>query len=243
MPKTLIIAHRGASGYAPENTMASFQKAIEMGADGIEFDVQLSKDKKLVVCHDERVDRTTDGSGFIKDLTLDEIKGLNAGKWYSEKFTNERIPTLIEVLDLVKGKDILINIELKNGIIKYNGLEEEVISLLRKLHMEQNVIVSSFNHNSLIKIKKLNKNIKTGILYVAELINPFIYAKKLEAFSIHPIYYSVSSKLIEESHKHNISVNTYTVNEHEEMEKIIKAKVDGLITNYPDKGKKILQDI
>ncbi|MTI48597.1 glycerophosphodiester phosphodiesterase [Sporosalibacterium faouarense] len=243
MKKTFVIAHRGASGHAPENTMISFQKAIDMGADGIELDVHISKDDKLIVCHDERVDRTTNGIGFIKDLTLDEIKKLDAGYWYDKKYANEKIPTLEEVLYLFQGKDILINIELKNGIIQYDKIEEKVIRVLEKFKLMDRTIISSFNHYSLIKIKEINSSIKTGALYMCGLVNPWDYVIRLNIDVIHPIYFALYPDLIKKCKERNVEINTYTVNCDEDMKKVIDLGVNGIITNYPDKAKKILEGI
>ncbi len=240
MKKVLIIAHRGASGYAPENTIIAFRKAIEMGADGLEFDVHLSKDRHLVVCHDEKIDRTTNGKGYIKDLTLKELKQLDVGSWYSKEYHNEKIPTLEEVIELTKEYDILLNIELKNGIISYDNLEEKVIDVIRKNNIEKNVIISSFNHYSIKKIRKLDSGIETGILYVAGMVDPWLYAKYLGVDAIHPIYYSISPKVIEGCENSNIKINTYTVNNKEHIKAIAKLGVNGIITNYPDRAKNVL---
>lgn len=235
-----IIAHRGASGYAPENTMSSFRKALSMNADGIELDVHLTKDGHLVVCHDERVDRTTDGKGFIKELTLSEIRQLDAGSWFNEQFKGERIPVLEEVFDLIKCKDILLNIELKSGPIFYDGIENQVIDMIRKYKMEERTIVSSFNHYSLIEIKKINRKIKTGILYMAGVVDPWIYAKRIEANAIHPLFYNINQRFIKGCRENGLTVTPFTVNEEEYMIAMIISGVSGFITNYPDKAKRII---
>lgn len=160
MNRPIIYGHRGASQYAPENTLASYNRAIEMGADGIEIDVHKSKDGHLIVCHDERVDRTTNGQGYIKDLILKEIKSLDAGSWFSKEFSGEKIPLLEEVLEFVKDKDILLNIELKNGPIFYDGIEDELIRLVRVFNLVENTIISSFNHYSLSISKILINNLR-----------------------------------------------------------------------------------
>lgn len=233
---TKILAHRGASGYAPENTLYAFKKAISMNSDGIELDVHLTKDEKIVVIHDEKLNRTTNGSGLIKDFSLSELKKLDAGSWYNPKYKNEKIPTLEEVFNLVKDKNIIINIELKNGIIEYTGLEEKVLELIHKYKIEENIIISSFNHYSLLKVKSLNSKIKTGILYVASLINPWIYAKNISAYSLNPYFYSVDKNLVINCKKNNINVIPYTVNDEEYIYKLIKSNIYSIITNYPDKA-------
>src|SRR6056297_1649122 len=152
MHSIYILGHRGASGMAPENTESAFKKALQSGADGVELDVHLTKDKELVVIHDERVDRTTDGTGYVKDLTLKEIKKLDAGSYFSPQFAGERILTLEEALELARSFK-LINIEIKNMIIKYKDIERELLGTIKKMNLESKVICSSFNHYSVALIK------------------------------------------------------------------------------------------
>ena len=238
--KTLVIAHRGASGYAPENTLCAFEKALEMGCDGLELDIHFSKDKHLIVCHDEKVDRTTNGKGLIKDMTLQEIKELDAGSWYNSEFSDERIPTLEEIFELIKDKDILLNIELKSGPIIYEGIEKALVNMIEEYGFEEKVIVSSFNHYSLIEVKKINKNIKTGILYMAGLVEPWKYAKRIGADAIHPFFYNIVPELVQRCKKNDILINPFTVNEDIYIMGVVKAGVSGVITNYPDKARKIV---
>ena len=243
MSDSKIIAHRGASGYAPENTMASFEKALSMNADGIELDVHITKDGHLIVCHDERVDRTTNGTGFIKELTLSEIRQLDAGSWFSEEFKCEKIPTLEEVFELIKHKDILLNIELKSGPIFYDGIEYQVIDMIKKYKMEDRIIVSSFNHYSLIEMKKIDKKIKTGILYMAGIVDPWVYAKRIEADAIHPLFYNINQRLIKGCKENGVLINPFTVNEEEYIIAMIISGVSGVITNYPDRAKRISEKL
>lgn len=244
MKRPLVIAHRGASAYAPENTMSSFKKAIEMSSDGIELDVHMTKDKAIVVCHDEKVDRTTNGKGFIKDLNLEEIKKLDAGSWFGDDYKTERIPELEEVLELLKDKDILLNIELKNAPIIYEGIEEKVIKLITEYNMEERTIISSFNHYSLIEVKKLNPNIKTGVLYMAGLVEPWMYAKKLKADALHPLFYNLlAPDFVRNCLSNNIMLNPFTVDDENFISNFVKANVNGIITNYPDKAVKIRNNL
>jgi glycerophosphoryl diester phosphodiesterase len=243
LKKTLVIAHRGASGYAPENTIVAFKKAIEVGSDGIELDVHFSKDRNLIVCHDERVDRTTNGVGFIKDLTLKELKKLDAGSWYNKKYKGEKIPILNEVFELVKDKNILINIEIKSGPIIYDGIEKAIVELIEKYNIVEKVIISSFNHYSLVKIKKINNNVKTGILYIAGLVEPWVYAKRLNAEAIHPFFYSVVPEIVKGCKDNGIEINPFTVDESTHIKRMIKLGVTGLITNYPDRAIEIINEV
>jgi len=243
MRKPIVIAHRGASGYAPENTLASFNKAISLGAEGIELDVHMSKDGYLIVCHDEKVNRTTDGKGYIRDLTLSEIKKLDAGSWFGKEYKNERLPTLNEVLDLIKTLDIMINIEIKNGPIFYPGIEKALLDEIKKYKIEDKVIVSSFNHYSLVEIKKIDSNIKTGVLYMAGMVDPWKYALSLGADAIHPLFYNIVPEVVRGCYENNIMINPFTVNDSEHIETITRLGVSGIITNYPDRAIDIIKNI
>ncbi len=141
----LRVGHRGAKGHAPENTLASFQLGMEMGVTAVETDVHLSKDGEVVLIHDHTVDRTTNGHGFVKDLTLAELKKLDAGSWFAARFAGERIPTLTELLIWAKDK-VGVAIEIKNGPIYYPGIAEKTIRLLREHGMERQAILISFDH-------------------------------------------------------------------------------------------------
>lgn len=239
MKDIIIYGHRGASKYAPENTFSAYNKAIDMGADGIEIDVHKSKDGHLIVCHDERVDRTTDGEGFIKDLTLEEIKKLDAGRWFSEEFRGERIPLLDEVLKFVKGNNLLLNIEIKNGPIFYDEIEEDIVKAVRAYDLVENTIISSFNHYSLAYIKNIDKQFKTGILYIAGMIEPWDYARKVGASYIHPLYLTINKEVVQESQGNGIMVNPFTVNREEEIKLMKSFNVDSIITDCPDICKKV----
>lgn len=244
MKRPIIIAHRGASKYAPENTIASFMKAVEMNSDGIELDVHMTKDKALVVCHDEKVDRTTNGKGFIKDLTLMEIKELDAGSWFGEEFKGQRIPELKEVLELIKDKEILLNIELKNAPIVYEGIEEKVVKMVMDYKMEERVIISSFNHYSLMEVKRINPKIKTGALYMAGIVEPWIYAKRINADALHPLFYNVFvPDFVKSCTENNIMLNPFTVDDEHHISALVNLKVSGIITNCPDRAIKIRDNL
>lgn len=243
MKQPLIIAHRGASAYAPENTMTAFEKALQMGAGGIELDVQLSSDGQLVVIHDEKLDRTSDGRGWVKDRTLEELKALDFGSWSSAGFAGEKIPLLEEVMDLLKQQDILLNIEIKTGIVPYPGIEQKTADIILKYNMQDRVIVSSFNHYSLVEIRRLQPEIKTGVLYMAGIYEPWKYAAGVGACAIHPLFYNVQAQIMEGCKENGISVNTFTVDQPEMIRKVALAGVDGIITNVPDAALKVLSDI
>lgn len=240
---TKILAHRGASGYAPENTMAAFKKAIELKADGIELDVHLSKDGHLIVMHDETLDRTSNGKGLILNYTLEQLKELDAGSWFSEEFKGEKIPTLNEVLDLIKETSLYLNIEIKAGYKFYPNIEEKVLNLLNEYNMMKRCIISSFDHYCLARVKELNEHINTGILYSAALYEPWEYARSLKVSALHPDYITLDEDFIKGATSHNFQINTYTVNDESAMKKLATFKVSSIITNYPDKAREIVSSI
>ncbi len=239
---TKVWAHRGASGYYPENTMSSFEEAVRQKADGIELDVHLSKDGYLVVCHDETLNRTTNGKGFIKQYDLYELKQLDAGSWFDKRFKGEKIPLLEEAIDLVKRSNMELNIEIKAGSIFYPGIEEKVLKMIDKYGIRSKVIISSFDHYSLVKIKNIDKDIKTGILYTEALYKPINYMKTTGANALHPNYITLTKDIVEEAHALGIDINTYTVNIEEHIRFIKAMNVNAIITNYPDLAKSILME-
>jgi len=239
----LVIAHRGASKLAPENTMASFRKALELGAGGIELDVHLSRDGHLVVIHDEQLGRTSNGNGFVKDKTLDELKSLDFGSWFSPEFSDERIPTLHEVLDLLDRWDGLLNIEIKNGPVFYPGIEKAVADAISDYKRANRTIVSSFNHYSLVEIRRINPHIVTAPLYMAGIYEPWEYARRLGATAIHPLFYNIVPEVVEGCRKNNIRINPFTVDQPEHIRAMVSAGVDGIITNVPDIALKLVKEM
>lgn len=236
---TKIWAHRGASAYAPENTMEAFQLANEMKADGIELDVQLTKDGEIVVIHDEIIDRVSDGKGKVRDYTLKELKALHFHKTHPE-YRDARIPTLKEVLDYVKTTSMTVNIELKTGIIFYEGLTEKTISLVKALGMEERVIYSSFNHYTIREIKKIAPQAKTGLLYADGYIDMPMYGASLGADALHPALYNLQyPDFIGLCRKKNLKIHVWTVNRKEDMKKLCELGIDAIITNYPDRAIKV----
>lgn len=234
MNNIINFAHRGASAVCPENTMAAFRKSLTLGATGIETDVQMTKDGGLVLIHDEELNRTTDGTGYIKDKTLQEVLEVDAGSWFGAAFKGEKIPTLEDLLDLLQGRDTILNIELKNGLFMYPGMEEKVIATVRDFHMSERVILSSFNHYSLAYCKSIAPDILTGILYGEGLYRPWDYAASLKADALHATHYAVLPEFVAEATKHGIDYHPFTVNDPERMKYLIAAGVAGIITDYPD---------
>jgi glycerophosphoryl diester phosphodiesterase len=240
MSKLINFAHRGASGYCPENTLAAFSKALELGATGIETDVQLTADGRVVIIHDESLLRTTGMNKLVKDATLAEISELDAGSWFSSAFAGERIPQLEQLLEMVTQTETILNIELKNGIIPYAGLEQAVIDLVRKHELAQRVIISSFNHYSLALCKQLAPDIRTGVLYMEGLYRPWDYAKSVQADALHAYHYAAVPELVAEAAANGIVYHPFTVNEPAEMKRLMDAGVAGIITDYPDRLAELL---
>ncbi|XQY90545.1 glycerophosphodiester phosphodiesterase [Metabacillus sp. HB246100] len=233
---TKIIGHRGFAGKYPENTMVSFKAAVDAGADGIELDVQMTKDGEIVVIHDETVDRTTDANGYVKDFTLEDISLLDASFTYKQFTGMVKVPTLKEVLEWGRTiPTLILNIELKNGIVTYPGLERKVIQMITSYGMEDQVILSSFNHYSLVECKRINDRIKTAILYMEGLYKPYDYAKGVGADGLHPYYLAITSSIIKESQKLNgLPIRPFTVNDEKVMRKLMVDKVSASITDLPD---------
>jgi glycerophosphoryl diester phosphodiesterase len=232
--KPLNIAHRGASGHAPANTMAAFLLATEMGADGIELDVHLSADGELVVIHDHTVDATTDGQGPVSALSLAELQQLDAGSWFDPRFAGERIPTLRQVLTAV-GQRLLINVEIK--VVPGHhppALEREAVRLIEESGMVDRVLISSFSPRSLRRVRRLNRQIPLGLLYSrpAPAVLPALLRLSYDA--LHPHYGLVDARTSARARERGQRVNVWTVNDAGEMRRMCDLGVDGIITNYPD---------
>lgn len=229
-----VYAHRGYRGKYPENTMLAFQKAIETGCDGIELDVQLSKDGEVVIIHDETIDRTTDGKGFVRDYTLEELKKFNAGKIKKGEYGFTPIPTFEEYCEWVKDFDITTNIEIKSGVFYYENLEEKTLEIVRKYGLEEKVFFSSFNHMSVHLLKKLAPDIKCGALVEYEdLGNAGYYCDKHGFDCFHPDQKTFLKEDMENCKKHGIEVNVWTVNGMGVLEKLYEWGCDGVFSDYP----------
>ena len=237
---TKVWAHRGASGYRPENTMEAFELAIKQGADGIELDVHTSADGELIVMHDETVDRVTDKTGLIKDMILEQLKELKVSTDV-EPNGIYRVPTLVEVLDLMRTTDMMVNIELKNSICFYPGMEEKILKLVKEMHMEDQLIYSSFNHYSLMQLKQLDDHVQTGILFSDGWINPAMYAKNLGINAVHPaVYHLKYPQFMEEVKRAGLKMHVWTANKPEHIQLVKDADAEAVITNYPDKALEIV---
>lgn len=236
MHRPMVIAHRGWSGIYPENTMVAFRKAVELGCDGLETDVQLSSDGVPFLLHDETLDRTTTGAGYAKDLSYEELRRLDAGCKHGEVFKGETIPSLEELLEFVARSGVLVNLELKNSIFHYQGIEAVTYAMVRRHGLESRVIISTFDHYSLRACKSLDPAVKTGALYWDCLYEPYDYVKKLGADALHPEYHSLTRDIVERSHALDLEVNAYTVDDEADISLMIELGVDGIITDCPDKA-------
>lgn len=237
MKKPLLLAHRGFSGKYPENSPLAFQKTVEeTDADGIESDVHISKDGELVIFHDATLERTSNGAGFIKDHTYEELLQLDIGSWMSPDFSGQHIWTLDQLLDFCDETHLLLNLELKNYEVFYEGLEQRVIDAIHAHDMVDRVFVSSFNHISMQNFKKLCPEIKTGLLYDKPYLDMEHYIARSNADNMHPRYMLLQyqPELMDLYHGNNMQVNTWTVNEEIEMRDMIERGVDCIISNYPD---------
>lgn len=231
----MVIAHRGFSYIAPENTIESFQRAIDIGVDMIELDIHLTKDNEIVVIHDDTVNRTTNGKGYVKDLTLNELKKLDAGSWFDPNFSVEKIPTLEEVLKISYNK-VMVNIEIKKSLhTNNNGIEELTLKLVDKYDMTKHVLFSSFNKESLKIIKEINPSVPVFILYrqrarkkIAEICSSIM------ADGFTNTRFFINKKVIKQAHLNDLSINAYVVNTRSSMKKLIKYGIDGIITDRPD---------
>ena len=229
------IAHRGFSGKYPENTMLAFQKALEAGAEGIEFDVHLTKDGQLVIIHDELLDRTTDGKGLVVEHTLEELRRLDASAEFAGVYGKNQIPTLEEYFRLIEGREFFTNIELKTGIIWYPEIEKKVLEVIDCFGRRGDTVISSFNHFSVLRMKELAPDIVCGFLEESRIIAPAAYCQRHGIECWHPLCYDMTEDVVRELKAANITINAWTVNRREDMEDMLRKGIDGVITNFPDR--------
>lgn len=243
--KVEIWAHRGASGwdkqYAPENTMPAFRKAVEMGADGIELDVQFTKDGEIVICHDETIDRTSDGKGAVRAYTLRELKRFNFCSVHPE-FGFVEIPTLREFLDFMKEEKFQLNIELKTSNYDYPGLEEATVDMIRTYNMNDRVIYSSFSYSSLRKLRHIDNKANIAILCSTNFVL-LEDIKELEAVAIHPWEQLITKENVQKWHDWGVKINIWTVDNIRRIEDLSNMGVDAIITDCPDTGIRVVSNM
>ncbi|MCY8085476.1 glycerophosphodiester phosphodiesterase [Bacillus inaquosorum] len=241
---TKIFAHRGASGQFPENTMLAFEKGIEAGADGIELDVQLTKDGRIVVIHDERLDRTTSLKGFVKDTAYDVIMTANAAAGHDQTYSDIKVPLLEDVLSWADKKDFLINIELKNSVIRYEGMEEKVLEAVKRFNIEERIILSTFNHESLALCARLAPHIERAALTSDVLYQADQYITSIPASGYHPKLNSpgTADEVLKKMRNSSIKVRPYTVNRPEDLKRLFEVGADGIFTDFPAKALALLKN-
>ncbi len=227
MQKPFIIGHRGCA-YEPENTLSSIKRAIELGVDGVEIDVRRCKSSEIVVIHDDKVDRTANGRGYVKDFNLKDLKKLNVNG-------TEKIPTLEEIIDFIRNfnyknkKSIKLVVELKE-----KGLEEDVIKTIKKYSMVGNTIIISFYHQLIKNIKKLNSKINAGILFVGNPVDAVSLAKDADAELLFPNFNFVDRGFAENARKNKLKVFVWNIDDVENLKKMLELNVDGVGSNRPD---------
>jgi len=231
------IAHRGASGHAPENTMASFRRAVELGATFVETDLQITRDAQVVAIHDFTLDRTTSGKGQVHLFTLDQIRALDAGAWFSnhgaQSFVGERVPTLQEILDFGKEHDVILYLEIKSGPAW--GVEHAVVGALRDQNASARSVILSFDPSVLDSVHRLDSTVMTGLLFEHpsnDLVERAVRAGARQLIARGDL---VTPAITEKAHQAGLQVVAWTINEEEQMRRLMDAGVDGIITDYPDR--------
>lgn len=230
-----IYAHRGSSGTHPENTISAFTATAKLPIFGVELDVHLTKDGELVVIHDESIDRTSTGTGNVKDLTLTELRKFDYGSWFSSEFANESIPTLKEVLHIFKDTNHHINIELKSDIFPYEGLGVKVLHDIETLGIADRVVVSSFDHEAIREFKKSAPHIDVAMLTMEVLVDAYDYARFIPADALHIFLPSAMRKMTKEALLKGAIIRVFTVNEIEHAHALLEIGVHAIFTDYPEK--------
>lgn len=230
-------AHRGASAYAPENTMVAFKKAFQIGANGIELDLQRTKDGKIVIFHDNKIDKKSNGTGKISDYTYKELLEFDFGSWFSKEFENERIVWFDDFMKEVSNKNLILAIELKE-----EGIEKETLEIINEYYNKDNIFITSFIYNALLNVRKLDKNIKIGWL-IKEDINPknILELTKISGNQVCPPANLVSEEGIKLARENELSVRLWGISNEEIMQAAYNLDIDGMTVNFPDKLNKLIE--
>jgi len=238
------IAHRGASGHAPENTMAAFRRAVELGAHFVETDLQITRDARVVAIHDFTLDRTTNGKGQVHLFTLEQIRALDAGAWFGDHgagaFSGERVPTVKEILDFAKEYDVIFYLEIKSGPAW--GIEHAVVAALRDQNASARVVILSFDPSTLDSIHRLDSTMMTGFLCehpTNDLVERTVRAGARQLVARGDL---ITPAVVEKAHHAGLQVVAWTINEEDQMRRLIATGVDGIITDYPDRLLSVLND-
>lgn len=236
-------AHRGFCGKYPENTMLAFRKALEAGVDGIELDVQLTKDGHVVIIHDETVNRTTNGTGLVVEYLLEDLQKLDASSIFAGQMGFNPIPTLREYFELVKDSRIVTNIELKTGVNQYPGMEAKVLELIREFKLEDRIIISSFNHHSVMRMKAMAPELVYGFLADTWILDAGAYTKSYDVPCYHPSVNMMTQEIVDELKANGRVINVWTVNKEEQIRDLYKKGIDCVIGNFPDLTAKVLKEL
>lgn len=247
-----VISHRGANIYAPQNTLAAFRKSIEIGVDGFETDVHITKDNVPVICHNYTIDDTSDGEGSISQFTLQQLKERDFGSYFSPRYKGEKMPTVDEFLSLVETADFsVLDIELKSPKEESEtSIVSETIRLVKEHGLFDKLLISSFDHKLLMQAKEIDSGCKTGYLYSPDrsiFYREHLYSRYVEfalsigADALHPHYMYVDKKYVYRAHEAGLMVNPWTVDSVKSIEKMIDSGVDGIITDMPDVVKGIIE--
>ncbi len=242
MARPLVITHRGANKYAPQNTLPAFERAVEIGTDGFETDVHITKDGEIAICHNYTIDETSTGKGKIAEMTLSQLKKFDFGSYFSKKFEGTEMPTLDEFLSFVETTDIeILNIEIKSPKENETGIVKKTIEKVKEHGLFDKLLISSFDPDLLVEAKMIDINCKTGFLYSPKSpTTPKMcwraveYAKSIGCDALHPYFLFVTEKYVKEAHAAGIKVNPWTVNMPEAIDKMLRLGVDGIITDLPD---------
>ncbi len=249
MSKVKIISHRGANRYAPQNTIPAFERAVELGADGFETDIHLTKDGIPVICHNYTINETSNGMGTVASYTLEELRKLDFGSYYDPKFKGTLIPTLDEFLEVVKQGDIeIMNIEIKGPKDKKTDIVPVMIEYVKKHNLLDRLLVSGFDTYLLKAVKDYAPDVRTAYLYgfphcdnYGAMLFPMAHAKYIGVYALHPMSCFVNKAYVKAAHLMGIKVNVWTVNPEDRIEYMINAGVDGIITDCPDRVKFVMR--
>lgn len=228
-----IYAHRGCSGTYPENTLAAFRAAAELPITGVEIDVHLTIDDEIVVIHDEKVNRTTNGKGYVKDMTLSEVRKLDAGSWFSEVWAGEKIPTLDEVFDIFENTDHRLNIELKTDVFPYVGLIDKVLEKAEKRGFSDRILISSFNHEDVQTVRR-KKSVEAAILTLDVYVDVYDYARVVGTDRIHMSLPGAFRRMATDALHKGAIVYVYTVNDIEYAKQLQQIGIHGIFTDFPE---------
>ncbi|MBE7412490.1 MAG: glycerophosphodiester phosphodiesterase [Leptospiraceae bacterium] len=249
MGKIKVIAHRGYSSHYPENTMLAFQRAVNVKADMIELDVTLTSDFVPIVIHDDTLKRTASVKGKVRNTPYATIQKLEAGSWFHRDYRGEKIPLLQDVLEFVANNPVELNIEIKSEAhdkrVSEKNIESQILPLLRNYRILNKTIISSFEPDILLRLRKLSENIKLGFIFdrkKGNIKDPFLFAKEIQAYSIHLHKRLIKKSIVERAKSENLQLYVFTLNKESDMEKMQKLGVNGMFTDYPERLQKLLSE-